>query len=67
MGKLQGEEFVSRALYHVSRKWDEGEGGAMDWIDLAQHRGKWRSSVNAVMNLRGEPVTRIKHENEQRF
>jgi hypothetical protein len=23
-----------------------------DWIDLAQHRDRWRSHVNAVMNLR---------------
>ena len=24
----------------------------MDWIDLAQDRGRWRELVNAVMNLR---------------
>jgi hypothetical protein len=24
----------------------------MDWIDLAQDRGKWRALVNTVMNLR---------------
>jgi len=29
------------------RKWD----GAMDWIDLAQDRDRWRTLVNAVMNL----------------
>jgi hypothetical protein len=27
-----------------------GEG--MDWIDLAQDRGTWQATVNAVMNLR---------------
>ena len=27
--------------------------GVMDWIDLAQGRDRWRSLVNAVMNLRG--------------
>jgi hypothetical protein len=32
----------------VFKKWD----GAMDWIDLAQDREKWRELVNAVMNLR---------------
>jgi hypothetical protein len=26
--------------------------GGVDWIGLAQHRGKWRALVNAVMNLR---------------
>ena len=26
--------------------------GAMDWIDLAQNRDRWRAIVNAVMNLR---------------
>jgi hypothetical protein len=24
----------------------------MDWIDLAQNRGRWRALVNTVMNLR---------------
>jgi hypothetical protein len=26
--------------------------GSMDWIDLAQDRGRWRALVNAVMNIR---------------
>jgi hypothetical protein len=26
--------------------------GEMDWIDMAQDRDRWRSLVNAVMNLR---------------
>ena len=31
----------------VFGKWDEG----MDWIDVAQYRDRWRTPVNAVMNL----------------
>jgi hypothetical protein len=26
--------------------------GGMDWIDLAWNRDRWRTLVNAVMNLR---------------
>jgi hypothetical protein len=26
--------------------------GGMDWTDLAQDRDRWRSLVNAVLNLR---------------
>jgi hypothetical protein len=26
--------------------------GGMDWIDVAQDMGQWRSPVNTVMNLR---------------
>jgi hypothetical protein len=27
--------------------------GAVDWINLAQDRDRWRALVNTVMNLRG--------------
>jgi hypothetical protein len=27
-------------------------GGGMDWIELGQGRDRWRTLVNAVMNLR---------------
>ena len=36
-------------LIWMFRKWDVG---GMDWIELAQHRDKWRVLVNAVVNLR---------------
>jgi hypothetical protein len=26
--------------------------GVVDWIGLAQERGKWRALVNAIMNIR---------------
>jgi len=26
--------------------------GGMDWFELAQNRDRWRTLVNAVMNLR---------------
>ena len=26
--------------------------GGMDWIDLAQERGRWQAPLNAVINLR---------------
>ena len=44
-----------------SRRWEDniemdlqevGCGGGMDWINLAQHRDRWRTLANAVMNIR---------------
>jgi hypothetical protein len=35
-------------LRWIFSKWD----GAMDWIDLAKDRDRWRALVSEVMNLR---------------
>jgi hypothetical protein len=34
-------------LKWISKKWD----GVIDWIELAQDRGRWGALLNAVMNL----------------
>jgi hypothetical protein len=36
-------------LRWIFRKWD---GGGMEWMDLAQDRGRWRAVVRAAMSLR---------------
>jgi len=56
VGKNEGKRPLGRPI----RRWEEnikmdlqevGCGG-MDWIDMAQDRDRWRSLVNAEMNLR---------------
>ena len=56
MGKPEGK----RPLGKPRRRWEDNikmdiqEGGCGDiyWIELAQDRDRWRSLVNAEMNLR---------------
>jgi hypothetical protein len=43
--KLRWEDNIKMDLQEM------GYGG-MDWIELAQDRGRWRAIVNLVMNLR---------------
>ena len=55
VGKPEG----NRPLVRPRRRWEdikmdlqEEEWGDMNWIDLAQDRDRWRTLVNAVMNIR---------------
>ena len=56
MGKLKGK----RPLGRPRRRWEDNikmdlkgvECGGIDWIDLAQNKDRWRTLVNAVMNIR---------------
>ena len=58
MGKHEG----MRPLERTNRRWEynikidlqEVGCGDLDWIRLAEDRDKWRTLVNAVMNLRGK-------------
>ena len=55
VGKPEGK----RSLGRTRRRWEDNskmdlhkvECGDMDWIKLAQDRERWRTVVNAVMNL----------------
>jgi hypothetical protein len=56
VGKPEGKRPLGRARRRLvdNIKMDllEIGWGGVDWIGLAQDRGKWRAIVNAVMNLR---------------
>ena len=55
-GKREGKRPIGRPR----RRWEDNIKmdlqkvgcGVMDWIELAQDRDRWRTLVNAVMNLR---------------
>jgi hypothetical protein len=56
VGKFEGKIPLGRPR----RRWEDGIRmdlreiglGGVDWIRLAQDRGRWRAVVSAVMNLR---------------
>jgi hypothetical protein len=56
---LVGKSDGKKPLGRPRRRWENNikmdlqvvECGVMDWIDLVQHRERWRALVNAVMNL----------------
>jgi hypothetical protein len=57
---LVGTHEGKRLLGRPKRRWEDGikmnlreiVWGAVEWIQLAQDRDRWRALVNAVMNLR---------------
>ena len=56
MGKPDGKGPLgkprSRWEVNIKMNLQEVGCGGMDWIDLAQNRGRWRAVVNEAMNLR---------------
>ena len=53
---LRGKRPLGRPRHrwedNIKMNYQEVGCGAMDWIDLAEARDRWRALVNAVKNLR---------------
>jgi len=56
VGKPEGKRPLGRPRHRwegiIKIHLQEMGSGGVDWIELAEDRGRWRAVVNAVMNLR---------------
>ena len=56
VGKLEGKRQFGRPKYrwedNIKMDLQEVGCGSMEWIELVQDRDRWRTLVNAVMNIR---------------
>jgi len=56
LGKPEGRRPLGkprrRSVDNIRMDLQEVECGYVDWIELAQERGRWRRLVSVVMNLR---------------